>query len=275
MSIEMEIVIDTGKDDYEVDMKSSLDTFQGISNTVRKVTESIIDERLQQKLFHTSPVRTKLMKSFKGSYGIKFKIEFLDDQVQQRYKKLGKKTIVQLYQYFICESLFIEPPELSEKSKKVLEVLAEKSNNLIENIRSYNLDGIHTVTNNFGFDVTVRLVNSGAKRTNIIIFNQETSNVIAVEKDTKIDSIRAIITRFNTFTGNGRLLIEGEKNTMSFGFPQNYKYVPQGIKNKISDNLGINNGKDEENYSFINFEVTKIRTKSGVIVKYLISGITK
>ena len=65
MSINFDIEIDSPE--YAVDMKSGLDTLQGVSDATRTIAESVLTDRVVRRQSYKSKVRTKLKRTFKGS----------------------------------------------------------------------------------------------------------------------------------------------------------------------------------------------------------------
>jgi len=270
MSITLEVVIDVP--DYEVDMKSGLDTMQGISDAVRTVAEAVYEEKVHERLTSTSTVRTTLMKTFKGSFGQSFKIELYNEDAKKRYKYLGKNAFAELFTYFVSESLFKESPQLSERSISVLDALGEKSEEVVSRLRNSHLDKIHQVTSKFGHGIQVRHRKSGANKIVLAQFNQETASVLSVKESDKVQVLEIIVSRLNTFTGNGRLVVKGESSTVAFGFSGDYKYVEQSTKRLLSDNLDRNNGAIEKNYEYLRLKATPVQRPDGLTVKYIIKG---
>lgn len=77
----------------------------------------------------------------------------------------------------------------------------------------------------------------------------------------------------NINTGNGRLLVEGESNTIAFGFSHEYKEVTREAKKLFSTNLDHNNViPNSDNWERLKLNVQPIRLRDGKIVKYIIKG---
>lgn len=90
--------------------------------------------------------------------------------------------------------------------------------------------------------------------------------------ENKIEDLKVSITRLNINTGNGRLLIEDEEETVAFGFGVIYKEVKLEAKKLFSKNLDINNGMERENWIKLKISARPIKLKSGKIVKYIVTG---
>lgn len=101
MSINFDVVINTTED--SVDMKSGLDTLQGVSDATRYIAETILGERVPERQTHKARVRTTLKQTFSGSYGQKFSIDIFDDKLQNRFNKIGKAVFSELSK---CSKVF-------------------------------------------------------------------------------------------------------------------------------------------------------------------------
>ena len=70
--IKFDVVINS--DDFEIDMKSGLETLQGISDMVRLIGEAILTDSISERKTHKNSIRTNLERNFKGSYGQIFRV---------------------------------------------------------------------------------------------------------------------------------------------------------------------------------------------------------
>lgn len=73
MELNLDAVIETPI--YQVDMKTGLDTFQGLSDATRTIVETILTDEVPIKKSAKSKVRSNMKNSFSGSYGLRFGIE--------------------------------------------------------------------------------------------------------------------------------------------------------------------------------------------------------
>ena len=274
MGINLDVVIDSN--DYSVDMNSGLETLRGASEATRQITTTILEERVPERLSSESKVRTNLKKTFKGSYGQEFSIDFYDDELERKFKGIGKKALVELISYFINEALCQDSLELSAKAQKILgkldDELVEK---LVKQLQISSLEHLHSVSNNFNQDVKLRFRQSREKQTTLTTINKSSyATLKPVTNKTKI-KITASITRLNINTGNGRLLIKGETETVAFGFPaeKRYRDLKLASKKPFSKNLHANNGKSSDELETLELKVHTQRTRSGRIIKYIIEDI--
>ncbi len=263
-------------EDYSVDMNSGLDTLRGASESVRQIATTILEERVPQKLTPESKVRTNLKRSFKGSFGQQFSLDFYDESIKKRFAVIGKKAFTELISYFVNEALYQESLELSPKAEKALERLGiELEQNLIKQLQKSSLDHLHTVSNNFNQDVKLRYRLSREKQTTLANLDRTTYATLKPKTDKTKLEITVSITRLNINTGNGRLLIQGENETVAFGFPpqKRYQELKLAAKRCFSENLHTNNGTLDEEWKTLKLRAYTQRTNSGRIIKYWIEGI--
>lgn len=270
MTINLDLVIDT--EEESVDMKAGLDSMQGVSDAVRCVAESILTERIPQRQTHKGKVRTSLKRSFKGSYGHIFSIDIHDPDLLKRLNSIGRPAFIELLSYFINESLYREPSPLSPKAQGVLNKLGEKAEEVVTQLRVSSLENIHEISTKFNHDIKIRYRNSRDQQTIIAKFDQNTAKVLQARSSDKKVDLNIIVTRLNIHTGNGRLQIEGQNETVAFGFGIEYKSVKIEAKKIFSENLNHNNGLDQEDWRYLKVSVSPIELRDGKIVKYIVKG---
>ncbi|HHP0462538.1 TPA: hypothetical protein ACRZZI_005223 [Vibrio harveyi] len=274
MSLNFDVVI--ASDDYSVDMNSGLDTLKGASEATRQIATTILEERVPERLSCESKVRTNLKKSFKGSFGQQFSLDIYDLDIQKRFNKIGKKAFSELISYFINEALYQESLELSTKAKKVLKELGtELEEKLIKQLQKSSLDHLHTVSNNYNQDVKLRYRQSREKQTVLARVDRATHATLQPRTDKTKRNITASITRLNINTGNGRLQIQGDNETVAFGFPATKRYLELKVASKtpFSRNLHTNNSRPREEWETLELLVHTQTTSTGRVIKYIIEGI--
>lgn len=270
MTLNLDVVIDT--EEHTVDMKAGLDSLQGVSDATRCIAEAILTERTPHRQSHKGKVRTNLKQSFKGSYGQIFSIDIYDEELQRKFNQIGKTVFSELISYFISEALYMEPRELSSKAQKIVESLGETADDLVKQLRVSALENIHEISTKFNHAIKIRYRKSRDEQIELAVFNRTTAKVLyAAESDTEVD-ITVSITRLNINTGNGRLLEQGQVETVAFGFASEYKEVRLSAKKIFSENLDQNNGLDVKDWKFLKLRVLPIKLKDGKIVKYIVKG---
>ena len=269
MELELDLVIDTPN--FSVDMKSGLTTMQGVSDAVRLIAETVATDEVPSKNTSRSSVRTRLKKNFSGSYGQMFSVEAFEDEAIKRLSSVGKDNLAEIIEYYFSEAFYQNYPPLSSKAKSIINSLGDQSTVLIKALRKKTLiDNIHNVPNNFGYDVKIRYRQKESETRELQTFTEETYEKMSAKESNKIIELEVLITRFNTFTGNGRLQIKGKRETIAFGI-QAYKVMSLTSKKLFSKNLDDNNGITEnEDMKYLKIKATSLQKKDGDVVKYLV-----
>ncbi|MBT9237834.1 hypothetical protein KKQ11_18560 [Pseudomonas sp. MG-2] len=271
MSVNFELIIDTPG--FEVDMKSGLTTLQGISDATRTIAETLLTEKVPERLTSKSNVRTLLKKNFKGSYGQIFSLEMHDEEAKKKFRKIGGPAFSELMNYFLMESLYLEPDDLSEKAQQQLDSLGDTAEHLTAQLRQSIMINIHDIARKFGHNIQLNFRKNSTEKIEIAKFNEDTSSALEAETDKKPIFIEASIRRLNANTGNGRLQLRDGDNTIPFGFSVIYQYVQLPTKRKFSTNLHHNNGIPEEDWTYLTLEVLPVRIHGDRIIKYIVKGI--
>ncbi|WP_448120735.1 hypothetical protein [Xanthomonas arboricola] len=268
MELDFEIIINTPEE--SVDMKSALDTFQGISDATRKVSQSFLDNEVVRRINFKSDSRTKLKQTFKGSFGQNFSLEVAGNLSQSKINDLGVKNFVGILNFFIMEARYGGSRELSTKSKNFLESVKFSENDLIDEIRSSCMKRIHKISKKFGHDVRFQYKSRDKEEILIAKFDQNSANLLDPVFDKRKYTIKAGVTRLNINTGNGRIQEIGERKTTAFGFYSEYSSVDLKLKKLFSENLDENNGVKPDSWEYMDLTVQRLRLKDGKTVKYMI-----
>jgi plasmid maintenance system killer protein len=276
MSTNFDVLIES--DDYSVDMNSGLDTLKGASEVLRQVTTTFLEGEVPERLSKKNNVRTTLKKTFRGSFGQQFSIDVNDEDANKKLHKIGKSTLAELISYFIHESLYMESRALSEKAATILNNLEpELEKKLIEQLQKSALKHLHAISLHFNKDVKLRFRRNSTTQEVLATLNRTTYESLRPIKDRGLKKIVAGITRLNINTGNGRLLLDGEDETIAFGFLSYHHYanLNQDEKEKYSINLHMNNTRSEnKKITTLTLLVKSISTKNGRVIKYIIEAIS-
>lgn len=269
MELELDLVIDTP--DFAVDMKSGLTTMQGVSDAVRLITETVATDEVPTRNTSRSSVRTRLKKNFRSSYGQVFSVAAYDEEAIKRLSSVGKDSLAEIIEYYLAEAFYQDYTNLSPNVRLIINNLGDKSTTLIKALRKRTLiDNIHNVSNNFGYDVKVRYRKNESEIQELQTFTEETYEKMSAKESNKVLELEVLITRFNTFTGNGRLQIKGKRETVAFGIYA-YKVMDLTTRKLFSKNLDDNNGiTEKEDMKYLKIKVTSLQKKDGDVVKYLV-----
>lgn len=271
MKIDFDVTVDSGN--YEMDMQYGLYTLKGTSDVTSIIAEAILKERVPVKRTHRSKVRTNLKGTFEGSYGQKFQLEVLDEALVSRLKSIGVPVFTEIISYYIHEALHIDQQEeLSDDASIVISDMGDISKALIKRI-SNPLIGMHQISTHFGYGVTLNHKVSTLNKKPIALLNKETIlNLTAAKIESPLSEIDAMITRFNSMTGNGRFMIKDTNIIVSFGFGGDVISVKKAMKKEISKNLHDNNGSDESARVFMKLTVQKMILPNNRVIKYVVRG---
>ncbi|MDP0959199.1 hypothetical protein Q6334_29270, partial [Klebsiella pneumoniae] len=77
---------------------------------------------------------------------------------------------------------------------------------------------VHEVAVKFDYDISIKYRKSFEERIPLAKFTKDTVHAVQATKTDEKLILVASIRRFNTNTGNGRLQLEGEDDTVAFGF---------------------------------------------------------
>jgi ribosomal protein L28 len=271
MELDLEAIIESAPDNT-IDMKSGLNTLEGISDLSSYVVEAILTDELRDKQVSNRSVKTFLKHRFRGSYGQAFFIRVSGEELKKKMDELGKTAIYEIIRYFIAEALYADTPTLSPRAKAKLKELEKISDDIVTKIRNSSLEKIHKIPNSTNHSVKLGYRRNRNSYT-LGTFNENTAGILKVTKDNTKIELDVIINRFNSFTGNGRMVVKGTVETVAFGFDGNYQLVKTASKKKISANLNKNTGiQNEEERKYIKLEAASIKRKDGKIIKYLIQG---
>jgi hypothetical protein len=267
MKVSLDLVINSGED--EIDMDYALQTLSGASGVTSIITEAILRGKVKENRHQSNEIRTNLKHSFTGSFGQCFDVVISDKKVAARLASMTRSVFSEVMSYYIYESLFLEGPVLSNAAEKIVIGLEDIEDELTKAIRN-RLKNMHKISTMCNYSVDLNYRKPGGKQ-KIATLNQYTALNITELIETDHDhQIEAIVTRFNTFTGNGRLLVNGEERTTSFGFLNGLKYVTDAQTKKITKNLNFNNRLPEEEREHLLLKVRDMTISNGEVVKYLI-----
>ncbi|WP_419246220.1 hypothetical protein [Serratia sp. NFX21] len=270
MNINFDIVIKSGTND--VDMDYGLKTLSGTSRVVSTLAEAILKEEVSERRTSLNDVRTQLKQSFKSSYGQNFCIEVIEPLLKRKLRRIGNDVFCEVMSFYIAESLFLQPDALSPMAQEVVDGLENIEDKLLDVLRRGLVD-MHKITSMSSFNVELNHKPRGNRKCIAILTPKTAQHITETAEGVKEYEIVAIFTRFNSMTGNGRLIVKGDDKTTAFGLAKGLKYVPLEFKKKITANLHSNNGLNKDHWNYITLKVKDLKLASGEVVKYFINEI--
>lgn len=270
--VDFELKIDSGK--TLVDMEYGLETMSGFSGAIAITADCILSNEVPSQMNYSANVRAKLMSACLGSYIQDFKLVVSDPVKSAKLAQIGNSVLSELITYFICETMYVEPPALTKKAERLLSKLEKIESKIIDRIHERVKD-MHKVSRSSKYPVILKR-KTQLRTFKLLEINEATSsNLFNLTTDQQPEEINAIITRFNLFTGNGRLLADGFATTIPFGFSGPYSKVKSSIKRMMSENLHNNNAIEDEDIVRLRITAKARRNTSGDVVKYLIDTVVK
>lgn len=267
MKVSYDLIIESG--DEELDMEYGLETLSGTAEVTCILAEAILRKRIIRRRSHVNPARAVLKKNFTGSYGQNFDIVINEPELISELRKMTRSVFSEVMGYFIFEAVYLKGHQVSPEAGVIINELSDIADELIDRIRS-PLIRMHKVNIQKNYDIELNYKRPVEKE-NVIKLNQVTaSNLTDSRVGGERFTIRAVITRFNARTGTGRLVLEGEDDTIAFGFSSLLRNVPPAQKSKISLNLHTNNDGRNDNYVYLELMVSPVVGFGGETVKYVI-----
>ncbi|OWS74046.1 hypothetical protein CBW22_16795 [Pantoea sp. VS1] len=252
-----------------VDMNYTLDTLKGFSTAIGAVADSTLTNNVKARSNPADDIRTELLEAVLGSYVQTFRLKISDPVKAHKFKKMGSSVLSELITYYVNEVLHAEQPILTKKASEYIRKLEPVENKIIQRIHSWVSD-MHTISVRKNY--SVKLFRKTEQRTfkMLEVSKQTYGNAFELTEDENSIDIEVVISRFNIFTGNGRLLREDENSTVPFSFATSYSKIKASYKQSISGNLLANTAVPDEDRVNITLRVKPKRNRSGEVVKYVI-----
>jgi len=268
--IDFVIRVESGKE--LVDMNYALDTMKGFSATISAVAEGALSPSFKTRSSTADDIRTELLEGVLGSYEQKFRLKVNDPLKEHKLKQMSNSVLSEMITYYVNEVLHANQPQMSKKAEKLIKNLEPIESKVIKRISSW-VEDMHTLSVRKNYVVKLYRL-TPQKRYNVFEVNKTTyGNVFELTEDANMSVIEVVISRFNIFTGNGRLLCEGENSTVPFGFSGAYSKVKESFKKSISYNLSANTAVPDDKRVTIRLEVKAKKNKAGETIKYMIYSV--
>ncbi|HED1243075.1 TPA: hypothetical protein R4S04_000904 [Enterobacter bugandensis] len=266
MSVNYDVVIKSG--DSAVEMSAALETLAGARDVACLLAEAILRKKVVHRITTSSPATAVLHQSFQSSYGQNFELVIHDAKLNARLIEMTNPVFVEIMSFYISEALYIQNPPLSARAQGYLAELEYLEDDIVDRIRN-PLKQMHKINYRSHWDVEFNYKNDQRKRKIVNLNTQTGNNLVYTETKRENIEIIAVVTRFNSRTGNGRLVLQGENDTTAFGFYMPFGTVSASKKKMMSGNLDDNTGKRDD-FIYLRMIVSRVVIKSGETVKYLV-----
>jgi hypothetical protein len=259
VEIPMDITIGTGETPFdELDFYYGAKAIEGASEIVALTAQTILTGELVKHVPSIEGIRASFRKSFVSSYGQRFVLNIYGSEQVRVLEYLGEDGFFELFSHYVGLAI----GNLNKIEKKVAISWHDKyikdDVELIERL-SQPLLRLHKPIENQGYKISIN-----RRRTNVINFNKKSLEYITSETlDPQKIIIEAVITRFNSLTGTGRLLMDREAQSISFSPSMLWKKFPAKQRKLLSKNLDGNNAS--EDFVPLKLEVSRITGPQGII----------
>ncbi|MDU7350602.1 MAG: hypothetical protein E7L22_06665 [Citrobacter freundii] len=266
MTVNYDVVIKSG--DGAVEMNAALETLSGAADVACLLAEAILRKKVVHRLTASSPTTAVLHQSFKSSYGQNFELVIHDQKLNARLAEITNPVFAEIMSFYISEALYIQNPPLSLRAQQYINELEALEDDLVSRIRN-PLKQMHKINYRCKWDVEFNYKGGVQKKKIVKLDAQTATNLIYTETKRERISIIAVVTRFNSRTGNGRLVLQGENDTIAFGFYMPFGTVSAAQRQIMSLNLHNNTGK-RDGFIYLSMVVSRVVIKSGDTIKYLV-----
>lgn len=276
MEIQFDTLIKCPKERKSINMKDGLTTFENMANILITIIQTIADKRVPKQKTHKNTVRANMNDTFivPEPYGLNFKIA-ISGKSENALAGFDEGSIIELIQYYLAEALYqgIDVSSLTSRSKSFVENEEALGLHLIAQLRGKMLSKAHQMFRNYEDNAELRYKPNGVVNKVIQVFNQESFDTVNVEEQPNHEDIKAVITKFNTLTGTGRLRLTKRQETFAFHI-SGYKGMSIENRRKFSQNSTTNTGiNDEENFKYMSIRTKCYKRCDGKIVKYVVQNI--
>ncbi|APK11833.1 TPA: hypothetical protein RMM48_004014 [Escherichia coli] len=267
--VNYDVVIRSG--DQPVDMDYALETLGGASEVTCLLAEAILQKKVVKRRSPANKARAVLHQSFPSSYGQNFALAIDDPILKARLVEITNPVLAEIMGFYISEAMYIQPPALSARARHYIEELEYLEDEIISRIRN-PLIRMHKINYRRNWDIDFNFKPDGRQRKIVTLNTRTAANLTHTTVERERFNIIAMVTRFNSRTGNGRLVLQDEDETVAFGFANQLGMVPSAQKRMISLNLHNNNGRSD-NYIYLSMTVSRVVIMSGETVKYAVHSV--
>ncbi|MCK7459579.1 hypothetical protein [Idiomarina aminovorans] len=269
--IKFKLTVDT--DEYKTDMGSTSLALKGVSDTFEITTEALADDRVRQVKTQTSSASAWLESSFDSSYGLNFKVT-LTDEAEASLRGIHDSVISEFISYITADILNLEQKELSDEAAELI----ASHNDIEESLKSrlwQPVKNMHAVTQKTGKVLKLYRTLQGNRKEEISQITEETYRYLTEKRvERNPEHLVVAVTRFNSLTGNGRLIIGDDRVTVAFSIPKsNHDDDVEFQAKVISQNLLDNTDVSADEREFLNVTGRRVKLNDGRTVKIYIDSV--
>ncbi len=254
MKVSYDLIIESGEE--ELDMEYGLETLAGTAEVTCILAEAILRKRIIRRRSHVNPARAVLKKNFTGSYGQNFDIVIHDPELISELRRMTRSVFSEVMGYFYVRGNVFKSKQVSPEATVIINDLSDIADELIDRIRA-PLIRMHKINLQKNYEIELNYKSPQIKRTSLDLLKLPRQILTDSRVSGQRFDIRAMITRFNARTGTGRLVLEGEDDTIAFGFSSPLRNIPADQKSNVSLNLHTNNGLND-NYTYLTLNVSQV-----------------
>lgn len=270
-AINFTLMFDTNE--YQTEMDSTAKTLKGVSDTVEIIGEAIAETQVRDSKTTRSSASAWLEDSFRGSYGLNFRLDITGERAERNLVGIHDDVIAEIMTYYFSDLLHLEDPELSPEATAVIARLSEISTPLKRRLHN-PLKDMHAVTMRTGSVLKFFKRTAVRERTEIVRLSNETYDYLTRTRiEQREERFSIMVNRFNSFTGNGRLVIAGSSRTTAFGISGRRGPENEVRKTILSENLHNNTDVEEEDRQFITITGRRVKLSDNSTIKILIDSV--
>lgn len=259
----------------DVDMYYGLSSLLGACSATAIVADTMLTGGVPKRKTHKSKVRNRLKQSAKGSFIQHFTLQIKDKSAMKTFRKIGKSTFSEVMTYFFYEGLFLEVPKLSKEAEAVIESLEKVEEELKDTLKE-PLKQLHDASKKYHYKTVLSYTKPGGWKTIAKLDDSTVKNLTDVHEEPALETFFVRVSRFNTYTLNGRLVIKDAEETVAFSLHELPRKKELAQSRLITENLhNNNNGGVDDEYQYLKITAKKLVLPTGAVVKYLITDVIR
>lgn len=259
VDIPMDVTIGTGESEFDdLDFYYGSKAIEGTSEIVALTAQTILSGELVKHVPSVEGIRASLRKSFVSSYGQRFVLNVYGVEQVRVLNYLGEDGFFELFSHYVGLAVGAYVPITKKVAISWHDKYVKDDVDLIQRLRQPLLR-LHKPIENQGYKVNIN-----KRRSLVIGFDRKTLNYISHEElePNKI-IVEAVVTRFNSLTGTGRVIMGRDTQSISFSPARSWNTYAAKQRKALSRNLDGNNAV--EDFMPLTLEVSRVLGSGGVV----------